>query len=47
VNENYDEGSIIFQQKINLTGLETAEIVAAKIHQLEQEYFPKVIERLL
>jgi len=46
VNENYDEGAIIFQQKINLTGLETAEIVAEKIHQLEQEYFPKVIESL-
>jgi phosphoribosylglycinamide formyltransferase-1 len=46
VNENYDEGAIIFQQKINLTGLETAENVAAKIHQLEQEYFPKIIESL-
>jgi len=46
VNENYDEGAIIFQQKINLTGLETAEIVAEKIHQLEQEYFPIVIESL-
>lgn len=47
VNENYDEGAIIFQQKINLTGIETAEIVAAKIYKLEQEYFPKVIESLL
>lgn len=46
VNENYDEGAIIYQQKINLIGGETAEIVAAKIHQLEQEYFPKVIESL-
>jgi len=47
VNENYDEGAIIFQQKINLIGIETAEIVAAKIYKLEQEYFPKVIESLL
>jgi phosphoribosylglycinamide formyltransferase-1 len=47
VNENYDEGAIIFQQKISLIGVETAEIVAAKIHQLEREYFPKVIESLL
>ena len=47
VNENYDEGAIIFQQKINLTDVETAETVAAKIYKLEQEYFPKVIESLL
>jgi hypothetical protein len=37
----------IFQQKISLIGVETPEIVAAKIHQLEREYFPKVIESLL
>ena len=47
VNENYDEGAIIFQKKIDLTGLETAEIVAAKIHKLEKEHFPMVIESLL
>ena len=47
VNENYDEGAIIFQQKIVLSGKETAEDVAAKIHLLEQEHFPKVIFSLL
>ncbi|SHF96775.1 formyltetrahydrofolate-dependent phosphoribosylglycinamide formyltransferase [Flavobacterium segetis] len=47
VNENYDEGAIIFQQKINIDNLKTAQQVAAKIHQLEQEYFPKIIESLL
>ena len=47
VNENYDEGAIIFQQKINIDNLKTAQQVAAKIHQLEQECFPKIIESLL
>ena len=47
VNENYDEGNIIFQQSVVLTGEETPEEVAGKIHELEQKYFPEVIERLL
>lgn len=47
VNENYDEGNIIFQKNIALTGIETPEEVAEKIHELEQRYFPEVIERLL
>jgi phosphoribosylglycinamide formyltransferase-1 len=47
VNENYDEGNIIFQKSVNLTGTETPEIVAEKIHELEQRYFPEVIEKLL
>ena len=47
VNENYDEGNIIFQQIVILTGDETAEEVAVKIHLVEQEYFPTVIEGIL
>ena len=47
VNENYDEGAIIFQAKCNITTTDTAEDVAAKIHKLEMEYFPKVVESLL
>ncbi|RTY86685.1 phosphoribosylglycinamide formyltransferase [Flavobacterium sp. RSP15] len=47
VNENYDEGNILFQKKIILSGHETPEEVAYKIHELEQKYFPEVIERLL
>jgi phosphoribosylglycinamide formyltransferase-1 len=47
VNENYDEGNILFQKNIVLSGDETAEEVAHKIHELEQEHFPQVIERLL
>lgn len=47
VNENYDEGAIIFQKSVDLTSDDTPEDVAAKIHHLEQENFPKVIENIL
>jgi len=47
VNENYDEGAIIFQKSVDLTVDDTPNDVAAKIHQLEQDNFPKVIENLL
>ena len=47
VNENYDEGNIIFQMSIALSGEESPEEVAEKIHELEQEYFPGVIAGLL
>ena len=47
VNENYDEGAIIFQQSIILTDEETPEVVATKIHELEYKYFPEVIEKLM
>ncbi|WP_375235198.1 phosphoribosylglycinamide formyltransferase [Winogradskyella sp.] len=47
VNENYDEGAIIFQVTCQVSKQDTAEDVAAKIHKLEMEYFPKVVEQLL
>ena len=47
VNENYDEGGIIFQHKVALTPEETVESIAKKVHTLEYEHFPKVIEQLV
>ena len=47
VNENYDEGAIIFQAKTKLTPENTPEDIARKIHLLEQRYFPKVIEEII
>ena len=47
VNENYDEGNSIFQKEVAVLISDTPELVAAKIHELEQEYFPIVIEKLL
>lgn len=46
-NEHYDEGAIIFQAKCMVSDTDTAEDVAAKIHELEMEHFPKVVEKLL
>jgi phosphoribosylglycinamide formyltransferase-1 len=47
VNENYDEGAIIFQAKTNVLPNDTPEIVAEKIHKLEFEHFPQIIKKLI
>jgi phosphoribosylglycinamide formyltransferase-1 len=47
VNENYDEGAIIFQAKTAVTESDTAETLAQKIHQLEYKHFPEVIAQVL
>lgn len=47
VNENYDEGKIIFQAKCDVFSTDTAEDVASKVHQLEYKYFPEIIEKVL
>lgn len=47
VNEQYDEGAIIFQAKTAINSSDTPNTIAEKIHVLEQEHFPKVIESFL
>jgi len=47
VNENYDEGQIIFSAKCPVARHDTPEMLASKIHTLEHLYYPKTIERLL
>jgi len=47
VNENYDEGAILFQAAVAVTPQDTPEDVAVKIHELEQKHFPIVIDNLL
>ncbi|MDO7172027.1 phosphoribosylglycinamide formyltransferase [Mariniflexile sp. AS56] len=47
VNEHYDEGAIIFQATCEVTPSDSAQDVAAKIHELEMEHFPKVVAKLL
>ncbi len=47
VNEHYDEGNVIFQAKTAIADTDTVETIAQKVHQLEYEHFPKVIEKLL
>ena len=47
VNKTYDGGSIIFQAKCNVDSSDTPEILASKVHALEYEHFPVVIEDLV
>lgn len=47
VNENYDEGTIIFQAKCPVEPTDTYEEVAKKVHTLEYKHFPIVIENIL
>ena len=47
VNNQYDDGKIIFQKSTKITYPCTAEKLAKKIHELEMKYFPEVIEKLI
>ena len=47
VNENYDEGAIIFQAKTKLEPSDSPDAIAQKIHALEYEHFPQVIESVI
>jgi phosphoribosylglycinamide formyltransferase-1 len=47
VNEHYDEGAVIFQTKCSVSPTDTPNDVAAKIHQLEMQHFPEVVQQIL
>ncbi|WP_339666909.1 phosphoribosylglycinamide formyltransferase [Maribacter arcticus] len=47
VNAHYDEGAIIHQAKTSISPKDSADDIASKVHQLEYEYFPKVIDDIL
>lgn len=47
VNNLYDEGDIIFQAKCAVDPSDTPETLAVKVHALEYEHFPRVIENLI
>jgi phosphoribosylglycinamide formyltransferase-1 len=47
VDEEYDHGDHIFQEKVVITEHDTPVTLARKIQQLEHEHFPKVIEALI
>ncbi|NOY51093.1 MAG: phosphoribosylglycinamide formyltransferase [Chlorobi bacterium] len=47
VNNNYDEGIIVFQAKCDIVKGETTDTLADKIHSLEHKYFPPIIEKIL
>ena len=47
VSKEYDAGKIIFQKKIKVDKNDTPKKLEKKIHKLEYEYFPKIVESLL
>jgi phosphoribosylglycinamide formyltransferase 1 len=47
VNDHYDEGEIIFQDSFEIQPDDTAETIAKKVHALEYEHFPRVIEEVI
>ena len=46
VNGNYDEGNIIFQAKCPVLPTDTADTIAEKVHALEYEHFPRIINEI-
>lgn len=47
VNEHYDEGDIIFQATCEVLPGDSPDDIAQKVHQLEYNYFPEVIEKIV
>ncbi|MDX5325825.1 MAG: phosphoribosylglycinamide formyltransferase [Bacteroidota bacterium] len=47
VNDDYDEGEIIFQETVEVDPEDSPEDVAYKVQQLEHKHFPAVIEWVL
>ena len=47
VDEHYDHGKTIFQVKTEISSADTPDSLAEKIHILEHEHYPKVIEEWL
>lgn len=47
VNSNYDQGQIIFQDTCEVLKTDTAEQVAAKVHALEYQHFPRIIDQIV
>ena len=47
INEHYDEGNTVFQTACLVLPTDSPEDVAKKVHALEYEHFPRVIERVL
>lgn len=46
IDEEYDRGEILDQYRCEVTSSDTAQSLAEKIHQLEQDYVPVFVEKL-
>lgn len=47
INEEYDKGEFILQERCPVLPGDTAEALAARVLQLEHKHLPEVVERLL
>ena len=47
INEHYDEGDIIAQYRCPVLPGDTPDELAQRVHALEYEYYPQVVERLV
>ena len=47
VDDSYDTGKIIFQKELEISELDSVEEISNKVHNLELEHFPKVIDLIL
>lgn len=47
VNPSYDEGAIIFQATCEVDPGDNPETLAGKVHRLEYEHYPRVVEEML
>lgn len=47
VNDDYDKGDIIFQARCPVLSSDTPDSLAARIHLLEYEHYPRVVERVI
>ena len=47
VNKHYDQGSIIFQAKVEISFQDSIQQIANKVQKLEHEYYPQVIDKIL
>jgi phosphoribosylglycinamide formyltransferase-1 len=44
VNEHYDDGAVLFQARTSIDSSDTPDQIAAKVHQLEYQYYPSTVE---
>lgn len=47
VNEKYDDGGVILQERCAITANDTPDTLAKKVQALEHQWFPIIVERLL
>ncbi|MCX8057215.1 MAG: phosphoribosylglycinamide formyltransferase [Ignavibacteria bacterium] len=47
VNEKYDEGKILYQEKIDITDCNSPEEIAQKVLKVEHRVYPQVIQKIV